>query len=579
MKRLLFIVVVSTLLIFGLRAQNSTLPLAPVNEYKNIKSERFDKIMKDGKPVELFDKVSQKRLTLTGDEITPNGSTVKTNFSFIIQKSAKEDVATITLNVIGDPWGDGTGIQMLIDANAEIVDNFWDWWFDDDEQFYIHSDYKIPENADYNFDNPNVIVDGTGSVDIPGGVYDFIFFRPFIFFLALLNWEGTDDFAMADNFTFLPGFEYIFTVESAGEVGFATPEDITLSNIVLPQPSLYLTDQEIVSVVLYNNGMENIVGDVELAYKVNGGAEIIEIYTIPELAPGAEIIYTFNAKADFSTVGFYTVEARVDYEFDTNPYNNTLVGLTKKFALIDGEYFYDNFDTPSSMLNWSTIDGNGDGLSWQYDDWFLTDADGGKGCLQVLCQTYGADEYLITDPIVLGTAQNGYQIAFYASRLGNDNLKILYGTTYNVEEMELLEVVTLDLDQWGPIHLFLDKAIFTPGNYFFAFHYEGVYSNGSRGINFDNFFIGSVGSVPEIALNEHQLKLYPNPVSGVLNVELKDVPIDKVIVYNSLGKIIHTTSGVNDSIFKLNTKSFTPGFYFISVQTEAGIVNKRFVVE
>ena len=26
----------------------------------------------------------------------------------------------------------------------------------------------------------------------------------------------------------------------------------------------------------------------------------------------------------------------------------------------------------------------------------FTDADGGVGCLQVLCQTYGADEYLIT---------------------------------------------------------------------------------------------------------------------------------------------------------------------------------------
>jgi hypothetical protein len=574
MKKSLCIVVVSTLFIFGLHAQN----LTPVGMYKNIKSERHDIIKKDGKPVGLFDHVSQQRVNLFGlPDVTPNKSVAKTKLSVITKKSAKEDVATVTLNVIGDPWENGTGVQLLLDEDAEIVDHFWDWFWSDDEQFYINSEYKIPENASYDFNDPQVILDGTGSVDIPEGIYDFIFFRPWSFLEAIfiLNWAGTEDHAMADDYLFLNGFEYIFTVESAGEVAFETPEDLKLSKIMLPQPSLDLTDQEEVSVLIYNNGIENITADVELAYKVNGGDEIIETYAVSELAPGAEIQYTFNTKADFSEVGFYTVEARVNYEFDSNPYNNTITKQKKKMALIDLP-FEDNFDTASSMLKWSTIDGNGDGLSWQYDDWFLTDADGGVGCLQVVCQTYGADEYLVTDPIAIPEAGTCH-VSFYAFKLGNDNLELLYGTTYNVEEMELLEVIELAADDWE-INL-VDFEIETPGNYFFAFHYVGEPSDGGKGVNFDNFKmeLEPIVGISDIVLNE-QLKLYPNPVSGVLNVELEDMVIDKVVVYDILGKNI-TTSTVNDYKLKLDTTGFTPGLYFISVQTEAGIIHSKVVVK
>jgi hypothetical protein len=578
MKKLLFFVAVSTAFIFGLHAQNSATRLTPVSMYKNSKSERYDIIKKDGKPIGIFDKVSQQRVTLTGlpADATACKGIAKTELSVVTKKSAKEDVATITLTVVGDPWSDGTGVQLLLDEDAEIADHFWDWFWSNDEQFYIHSEYKIPENASLDFNDPQVIHNGTGSVDIPEGIYDFVFFRPFPFIETnvILYWLGTEEVAMGDDFLFLPGFEYIFTVESAGEIAFETPEDITLSRIILPPPSLNLTDQELVSVVLYNNGIENITGDVELAYKINNGAEIIEIFSIPELASGAEISYTFSAKADFSQVGFYTVEARVDYEFDSNPYNNTITGQTKKMELIELP-FADDFDTPSSMLKWSTVDGNGDGYSWMYDNWFITDADGGLGCLQVLCQTYGADEYLLTDPIDMAAGM--YAMSFYSFRLGNDELKVLYGTTPNVEEMELLEVVIPNDSDWE--NNILNFEIGAAGNYFFAFHYYAVYSAGGRGINFDKFRIVSCMGISDLAPTKHQLKLYPNPVNGVLNMELKDMDISKVVVSNRLGQVIHTTSNINGSTFTLNTTAFTSGLYLISVQTEAGVIHSKFLVE
>jgi hypothetical protein len=549
----------------------------PIGLNKNIKSERCDKIMKDGKPIGFYDKVSKTTFNLAGIPVESGSKVKKTIVNVVMKESAKEDVATVTLTVVGDPWGNGTGVQLLLDEDAEIVDHFDDWMWNDDELFYSNSEYKIPENASYDFNNPHVIHDGTGSVDIPGGVYDFLFLRPWpmLELNFILYWAGTDEYAMGDDFLFLAGFEYVFTVETAGEVAFETPEDIKMSDIILPQPSLELTDQEIISVVLYNNGIVNITGDIELAYKVNGGTEVVENYTISELLPGAEITYTFNTKANFSAVGFYTVEARVEYESDSNPYNNTITGQTKKLELIELP-FEDKFDTPSSMLKWIVVDGNKDGVSWQYDDWFLTDADGGKGCLQVLSQSYGADEYLITDPIAISEPSLCH-ISFYAYGWGDYDFKLLYGTTPNVEEMELLEVLTLDGDDWAINNV--DFELETPGNYFFAFHYFGTKSD--SGVNFDNFKMEAepLIGIPENLLNEKQLRLYPNPVSGVLNVELKEKVIDKVVVYNMLGKNVHTVSFVNDSLYKLNTTDFAPGIYFIYAKTETEMVFSKFVVK
>jgi archaellum component FlaF (FlaF/FlaG flagellin family) len=486
MKRILLTVVLSTFTILGLFAQNSSFNLEPLSQYQKTKSERFDVLMKNGKPVELFDKVSQKRLTLTGDEIIQGKSQAKTKCSVSTKKSSKNDVATITLTVIGDPWGNGTGFQLLLDEDEIIVDNFWDWFLSGNmDQFYNHSEYKIPEDASSNLTNPKVILNGTGSVEIPGGVYDFVFFRPAPQdqMIWLCSWAETGEIAMADDYQFFAGFEYVFTIENQSNVVFAAPDDIKLSNIILPLSSLYLNNQEEVAVEIYNNGLENISGNIELAYKVNDGTEIVENSTVSLLLPGESILYTFNTKADFSNFGFYTVDARVEYEFDSNPYNNTISGSTKKMATIPLP-FNDEFDTSDSKLNWSTIDGNGDGYSWMYDDWLITDADGGKGCLQVLCQTYGADEYLITDPIVISEAGT-YNMSFYSYALGNDKITILYGKTYDVNEMEVLDVVYPNTSEWEIIEQLIE--IEEPGNYFFAFYYFGVKSEGASGVDFDKF--------------------------------------------------------------------------------------------
>ena len=113
---------------------------------------------------------------------------------------------------------------------------------------------------------------------------------------------------------------------------------------------------------------------------------------------------------------------------------------------------------------------------------------------------FSADDYLITDPIIISEAGT-YHLAFMNCAWQPSPLKILYGTSYNYEELELLiEYPMLSNYDWE-INIF-NFEIETPGNYFFAFYLD-VISTGSGLLFIDNVKIGSgefVG-VPDIKFN------------------------------------------------------------------------------
>ncbi|WP_094137648.1 leucine-rich repeat domain-containing protein, partial [Flavobacterium psychrophilum] len=69
---------------------------------------------------------------------------------------------------------------------------------------------------------------------------------------------------------------------------------------------------------------------------------------------------------------------------------------------------------------------------------------------------------------------------------------------------------------------------------------------------------------------ESNLKIYPNPVSEILNIALQeDLQLEKVNFYNTLGQLIKTT---NHS--EINVSSFTKGNYFVEIMTNQGKVTK-----
>jgi len=64
---------------------------------------------------------------------------------------------------------------------------------------------------------------------------------------------------------------------------------------------------------------------ITLAYSINGGNPITEVYTIPQtISPDESFMYTYSQKADLSNVGLYDIRTWVDYPPDAHPVNDTL---------------------------------------------------------------------------------------------------------------------------------------------------------------------------------------------------------------------------------------------------------------
>jgi len=54
--------------------------------------------------------------------------------------------------------------------------------------------------------------------------------------------------------------------------------------------------------------------------------------------------------------------------------------------------------------------------------------------------------------------------------------------------------------------------------------------------------------------------------------------IEKLIVYNAIGKTVSSVPDINNDYYQLDTKAFAPGIYFISVHTRTGVIPSKFIV-
>lgn len=72
------------------------------------------------------------------------------------------------------------------------------------------------------------------------------------------------------------------------------------------------------------------------------------------------------------------------------------------------------------------------------------------------------------------------------------------------------------------------------------------------------------------------VRLFPNPVTHVLNLEIDDKEIININLIDALGKIIYTVPNTKNSI---DVSSLNNGFYFVKINTTEGNFTKSFLKE
>jgi hypothetical protein len=74
------------------------------------------------------------------------------------------------------------------------------------------------------------------------------------------------------------------------------------------------------------------------------------------------------------------------------------------------------------------------------------------------------------------------------------------------------------------------------------------------------------------------LKIYPNPVQGKLNIKLEN-EISSFQIFNHAGSLVNSETNVFANEIEINTTNLSKGIYFITIETENGNTTAKFVVE
>lgn len=87
--------------------------------------------------------------------------------------------------------------------------------------------------------------------------------------------------------------------------------------------------------------------------------------------------------------------------------------------------------------------------------------------------------------------------------------------------------------------------------------------------------LACITDTDEILTNKH-IALFPNPVKNRLSIN-SDFEINQVEVFDNQGRLLSFLRPSGDAQFSLSTQNYLPGIYWIRLQTDKGIVTKRFM--
>ena len=151
----------------------------------------------------------------TSAKVTWNGDASGYNLRY--RTTDAPTTATITLNVPDDVWGDGSGYQMVLDADATMYGNV----YDGDNDVYLIADYSdfeylIPTNAEFDPDATSIVFENSVTIQIPAGTYDWYIFNPSPGDQVYMASDNGNVGGGQNDYVFEAGKTYVFTVENNG---------------------------------------------------------------------------------------------------------------------------------------------------------------------------------------------------------------------------------------------------------------------------------------------------------------------------------------------------------------------------
>lgn len=213
------------------------------------------------------------------------------------------------------------------------------------------------------------------------------------------------------------------------------PVDLTVSEIVSPIEGEGLS-QETVTVKVKNEGLAD-ASEFNVGFSVDGDTVAVETLN-QNVAAGAEIEYTFTAKADLSSPHKkYTIKAWTECADDVNPANDARVKSVLHVAPATVPY-YMGFEASENTGGIKMFNLNEDSGNWDvYADPWWNMARTGDYCLAYnYDKDNNGDDWAILDPIEIKEA--GYYVLKFWYSTDNthpESFAVYYGAEQKVESM------------------------------------------------------------------------------------------------------------------------------------------------
>ena len=266
------------------------------------------------------------------------------------------NVATVILKA-GDVWGDGTGYQLLLDADADAYGTLFPTYgpisnsCDVSEGLYDGFEYMIPTNADPVCTTENIVINNCIAIEIPAGTYDWCITNP------VPNdriWIAGGN-SRYDNFEFEGGKVYEFYMKTTGtadryELTITSKESrVVWSNKILKGFPHTVT----VSADPYEGG--TVSGEGVYVYESNCTVSAVanENYTFMYWTENGQQVstesnYTFTVTGDRDLVAHFTlpsvkmVMAGYDPDPDNDQSNSVKVYWSMDTHFEPGWIYYDD---------------------------------------------------------------------------------------------------------------------------------------------------------------------------------------------------------------------------------------------
>ncbi|MBQ9556682.1 MAG: DUF2436 domain-containing protein [Muribaculaceae bacterium] len=382
------------------------------------------------------------------DRVVTNQTPVQVKASF--NDPIPEGMALVTL-AAGDVWGDGSGYQMLLDADATAYGTIIPETGpltasgDADAAVYAEFEYKIPENADGACNTTNMVFNNSVSILIPAGVYDYMIPNPSPGDRVWIASPYGNIGGRYNDFTFEAGKSYTFTITIGDNGNDAT--DLLIGGDEATVPVDLVVDPAVTTANVAWTDYDDTQWN--LRYRV------------------------YNPDADASAVS----------------------------------YFWDFED--GSMGGWTSIDADGDGNGWYVYDPISLGYDPGDGVVlfDTKCVTSASyaggvlypDNWLMSPQVALDG-----QLSFWAA--GQDanwaaEVFAVYVTTGDLRDLDSYVKISDDITATSPITEYtFDLSSFAGQQGYVAIRHYNV-SDMFR-LNIDNVSIGTAGApAPWIVVN------------------------------------------------------------------------------